>query len=211
MADVLHLEKVGIHDDFFELGGSSLDVVQLKLKLGEDFEISDIYNGRTVSGILKEAHAKRRVYDYDRLSIYPLTEEQKKFFFVPDVGARPELSYANVPLLFRLPEDTDLEKLQKMLTKVIDNHPYLKVRYIENPDPRANAEDWFVARRDDSIQAEVSLVRTHKLDQDSLIRPYDLLGNENLYRAVLYEVDEGAPYLFWDFHHIKKFYNFFRV
>lgn len=202
MADVLHLEKVGIHDDFFELGGSSLDVVQLKLKLGEDFEISDIYNGRTVSGILKEAHAKRRVYDYDRLSIYPLTEEQKKFFFVPDVGARPELSYANVPLLFRLPEDTDLEKLQKMLTKVIDNHPYLKVRYIENPDPRANAEDWFVARRDDSIQAEVSLVRTHKLDQDSLIRPYDLLGNENLYRAVLYEVDEGAPYLFWDFHHI---------
>jgi surfactin family lipopeptide synthetase A len=89
-----------------------------------------------------------------------------------------------------------------MLTKVIDNHPYLKVRYIENPDPRANAEDWFVARRDDSIQAEVSLVRTHKLDQDSLIRPYDLLGNENLYRAVLYEVDEGAPYLFWDFHHI---------
>ena len=202
MASVLRLERVGINDDFFKLGGNSLDAVQFALALGDGFEVSDIYRGRTVSGILNESREKRRFYGYDRLTTYPLTEEQKKFFFLSDLGARPEISYGNVSWLFQLPADTDLQRLQSMLTQVIDNHPYLKVRYTENPDPHAEAREWYVARRDDTIAAEVSLVHVQSLDRDGLIRPYNLLGNENLYRAVLYDTVDAGKFLYLDFHHI---------
>ena len=145
IARVLHVERVGIDDDFFDLGGNSLDAAQLALALGEGFEISDIYQGRSVSGILSQRRGERRFYGFERLSVYPLTEEQKKFFFVSGIGARPEISYGNVPTLLQLPDDTDLAKLQAMLAQVIDNHPYLKVRYTENPDPQAEAREWYVA------------------------------------------------------------------
>ena len=36
-ADVLGLERVGVHDDFFDLGGSPLDVQEAILRLGEAF------------------------------------------------------------------------------------------------------------------------------------------------------------------------------
>ena len=202
MAKILHVKRVGINDDFFDLGGNSLDAVQFAVALGEGFEISDIYNGRTASGILKESREKRRFYGYDRFSVYPLTEEQKKFFFVTDMVACPEISYANVPLLLQLPETADLERLKSMLMQIIDNHPYLKVRYMENPDPSEAAEERYVVRRDDTIPAEVSLIRVQKLDKDKLIRPYNLLGDENMYRVALYETESGEKYLFLDFHHI---------
>ena len=165
-------------------------------------EISDIYQGRTVSGILRRIREKWRVYDHERLSIYSLTEEQKKFFFVRIVGAGPELSYANVPMLLQLPADTDLSALKSQLEVVIDNHPYLKVRFTENPDPRAEERDKDGARRDDTIPAAVALVQGKPLDRDSLIRPYNLLGKENLYRAALYDTENEGKFLFMDFHHV---------
>ena len=47
-----------------------------------------------------------------------------------------------------------------------------------------------------------ALAQVQKLDRDGLIRPYNLLSDENLYRAVLYDTAEEGKYLFLDFHHI---------
>ncbi|MCX6584758.1 MAG: non-ribosomal peptide synthetase [Candidatus Aminicenantes bacterium] len=37
--EVLHLEKVGIHDNYFELGGTSFDIIKINRKLKEIFQI----------------------------------------------------------------------------------------------------------------------------------------------------------------------------
>jgi hypothetical protein len=37
--EVLHLEKVGIHDNYFELGGTSLDILKINKRLGEIFQV----------------------------------------------------------------------------------------------------------------------------------------------------------------------------
>src|SRR5262249_44856755 len=37
---VLHLERVGVHDDFFALGGSSLSAIQVLVALREAFSVS---------------------------------------------------------------------------------------------------------------------------------------------------------------------------
>ncbi|MEE1158502.1 MAG: condensation domain-containing protein, partial [Atopobiaceae bacterium] len=122
--------------------------------------------------------------------------------FVSDIGARPEISYGNVATLFHLPADEDLERLKSMLIQVIDNHPYLKVRYRESPDEHSEPTEWYVAMRDDAIPAEVFLIHAQKLPRSEMVQPYNLLGDENLYRVVLYDTEEEGKYLYLDFHHI---------
>ncbi|MCU0287894.1 MAG: non-ribosomal peptide synthetase, partial [Acidobacteria bacterium] len=39
--EILHLEKVGINDNFFDLGGTSLDVIKLNTKLNETFQLHE--------------------------------------------------------------------------------------------------------------------------------------------------------------------------
>ncbi len=51
-SDVLGVERVGIHDDFFELGGSSarsVELVALAAEAGLDFTLGDILGGATVA------------------------------------------------------------------------------------------------------------------------------------------------------------------
>jgi acyl carrier protein len=38
--EVLHLEKVGIHDNYFELGGTSLDILKINKRLAEIFHVN---------------------------------------------------------------------------------------------------------------------------------------------------------------------------
>ena len=54
---MLHLEKVGIHDNFFDLGGHSLLLVQLHAKLRELFHqnlaITTLFEYPTISSLAK--------------------------------------------------------------------------------------------------------------------------------------------------------------
>ena len=204
MAEILHIEKAGITDDFFDLGGDSLSVVFLAAELGEDYEIRDIYQGRTAEGILKNSLHKRRITGLVPRPFYPPAAEQKKFFS-EDSPDRPEVSYSGIPSLYRLPGDTDLITLRERLIRIVDNHPYLKVRYCRD------AQEGIIAKRDDTIPACVEIVHTDLPDPSSLIRPYNLLGDENLYRITLYQTENGEKYLYCDFHHILMDAVSFRI
>jgi acyl transferase domain-containing protein/acyl carrier protein len=61
-ADLLNLEKIGIHDDFFELGGHSLLALQLIPRLGSRFQIElsprDLFGAPTVAGVASVIEAK---------------------------------------------------------------------------------------------------------------------------------------------------------
>jgi acyl carrier protein len=39
--EVLHMDKVGINDNFFDLGGTSIDVIKLGTRLNETFNINE--------------------------------------------------------------------------------------------------------------------------------------------------------------------------
>ena len=204
MAEILRVGKVGVTDDFFELGGSSLSAVLLAGELGEHYEIRDIYQGRNAEGILKSSQHKRRIVGIPPRPVYPLAADQNKFFSnnSPD---RPEVSYSNVPALYRLPPETDLEALRAMLIRIVENHPYLKVRYARD------GQAGIVARRNDGIPTHVELLHTEKLNPASLIQPYNLLGNEDLYRIALFETQAAEKYLFYDFNHILMDAVSFRI
>jgi len=60
--DVLKLEQVGIHDNFFDLGGNSLLVVQvqngLRNRLNREIPLLDFFQRPTVSGLAEKLAEK---------------------------------------------------------------------------------------------------------------------------------------------------------
>ncbi len=53
--EVLELKRVGIHDDFFSIGGNSIKIIRIISELSKEFvvEINDIFNYRTIEQLAK--------------------------------------------------------------------------------------------------------------------------------------------------------------
>jgi acyl carrier protein len=65
-AEVLRLERVGIHDNFFEIGGHSLLATQVisrvRERLGVDLPVRSVFESPTVSGLAQGLEQLRRKY-----------------------------------------------------------------------------------------------------------------------------------------------------
>ncbi|GAB4190172.1 MAG: non-ribosomal peptide synthetase [Coleofasciculaceae cyanobacterium] len=76
--DVLHLEKVGIHDNFFDLGGHSLLIVQVHSKLREIFNsnlsVVELFQNPTISALAQHINQNSA----KQSSFIPIHDRAKK-------------------------------------------------------------------------------------------------------------------------------------
>jgi len=64
--DVLGIEKIGINDNFFDLGGDSLKAIQVYSRLSQDYDISvnDIFENETIASL--SLHIHNHVEDFQK-------------------------------------------------------------------------------------------------------------------------------------------------
>ena len=130
----LGLTRVGINDDFFELGGDSIKAIQVvSLLAGEglNIEVKDILVYRTISKILLNVEQNSQVNDYEQGIIdgnFGFTPVVKWFFNKRFNNP----NYFNQSILLELKNDIDIQKLEMAFVKIIEHHDGLRVNY--SPD-----------------------------------------------------------------------------
>ena len=136
-ADVLHVANVGVHDNFFELGGDSILSIQVVARAHQanlQLTPKDIFQHPTIAELAPLAgRARQSTAEQGAVTgPVPLTPIQTWFF----ERKLPVPAHWNQAYLLEVAADTDVALLEQALTKLIEHHDALRMRY------EAGADGW---------------------------------------------------------------------
>jgi amino acid adenylation domain-containing protein/non-ribosomal peptide synthase protein (TIGR01720 family) len=129
-ADVLGLDRIGVQDNFFKLGGDSIlsiQVVSRARQAGLNLSTKDIFLHQTVAtlALVADAVERRTAEPEPAVGAAPLTPIQHWFF--ETYRANPH--HFNQSVLAALTDDLDEHALGTALDAVLDHHGALRMRF----------------------------------------------------------------------------------
>ncbi|MFE0254772.1 amino acid adenylation domain-containing protein [Streptomyces sp. NPDC059010] len=140
VADVLGVERVGVHDEFFALGGTSILMIRLvhrvRDEFGVDLSLRDVFAGPTVAGVAERltllAPQAKRITAEERPGRVPLSFAQERMWFLQRLqGASGTY---NIPIQVRLDGPLDADALGAALADLVARHEALRTLYPEDAD-----------------------------------------------------------------------------
>ncbi|HLJ87501.1 MAG TPA: amino acid adenylation domain-containing protein, partial [Candidatus Angelobacter sp.] len=211
-AEVLGLERVGIEDDFFSLGGHSLMAMQLagrvRSLLGVELNIHTLFEASTVEQLVTRLAARDSEREplaiTERPKCIPLSYPQQRLWFIDRLEGGS--SAYNIPEALRLRGALDQCALQQALQALVDRHEILRTRFSQEDGEPAQIiapslaielpmEDW------KSLQEEIRQQRLVEALRSEWERPFDLTAGP-LLRAKLVSLAEQEHILLLTLHHI---------
>ncbi|WP_456239147.1 amino acid adenylation domain-containing protein [Rhodococcus artemisiae] len=136
-ADVLGIERVGLDDDFFDLGGNSLVATRVAARLGERLDLRVparlVFEGSTVVALaaLVDAHtgdtARTPLTAGPRPDPIPLSPAQQRIWFLNRFDTASAAD--NIPVALRLRGRLDIAALRAAVHDVIERHESLRTFY----------------------------------------------------------------------------------
>jgi non-ribosomal peptide synthetase component F/aryl carrier-like protein len=132
--ELLGIERIGRHDDFFALGGHSLLAVQvisrIRTALGLDVPLAELFAQPTLAGFAQRvaaatASALPAIVRAPRLEALPLSFAQQRLWFLAQLDERAGAAYA-IPSGVRLKGSLDVAALHAALNRVVARHEALR-------------------------------------------------------------------------------------
>ena len=135
-AELLGRERVGAFDDFFALGGTSLQLTRLAARLraasGEKISLRGLFGATTVEAqarlIGTPAAADAGIRPVPRTAGLPLSSGQRRLWFLDRM--HPGSPEWVAPLFLRLPASLDPDAVAAALDALADRHEPLRTRYL---------------------------------------------------------------------------------
>jgi amino acid adenylation domain-containing protein/non-ribosomal peptide synthase protein (TIGR01720 family) len=129
-SEVLRVERPGIHDNFFALGGDSILSMQIVSRAGRaglKLLTSQVFEHQTIAELARVATPMTRITG-ERGEIrgpLPLTPIQQRFF----LQGKPEQHHYNQSLMIETTGDLDPAIVRQALQKVVSHHDALRLRF----------------------------------------------------------------------------------
>ena len=136
---VLDVEKVGIDDNFFALGGHSLNATQLVSRIRETFAVDlplrRFFDAPTIRGIAKAIQTSSRetvpaIVPIARDGDLQLSFAQQRLWFLDQLA--PGAIFYNIPMAIRLTGRLNTAVLKKCLKKIVRRHEALHTIFTES-------------------------------------------------------------------------------
>jgi acyl carrier protein len=203
-------ERLGIHDDFFKLGGDSLKVVKLLQRIhnecGTVIPVADFFNAPTIEGAAlfidgsSGEEKAERIEPVEEKEYYPLSPAQERLFIIQQMDKTATLynEFYMAPLMGH----PDRELIKGVIRRLIHRHECLRtsffmvddkpVQHIHPPgDLTVELEYREIEHPDRDLAAEIA----------AFVHPFDL-GNPPLMRIRLIKGGTEKYMLMFDMHHI---------
>ncbi|MGV9614814.1 amino acid adenylation domain-containing protein, partial [Nocardia xishanensis] len=138
-ADVLDLPRVGVDDDFFDLGGNSLIATQVASRVGIALDtrvpVRMLFEAPTVAALAARVEsqagdgARKALVARERPDEVPLSLAQQRMWFLNRFDTSSAVN--NIPVAIRLSGELDVAALQVAVIDVIDRHESLRTVFPE--------------------------------------------------------------------------------
>ena len=206
MAKVLKLGRVGIHDDFYEMGGDSLTSIDIVTECAlPGLSANMIFRGRTPEKIaalyeeLQDDGAGEPVEEQNARALqaeHPLTTEQ--LYMVDYQMYTPNSTMYNLFSMMKLDRELiDMDRMAAAMKAAISRHPALQTRFSWNSDHELVQS--FHPELEQDIVVEHLTEFEFRFVRDTLVYPFKIVGGR-LCRCRVFET-EKAGYVFFDVHH----------
>ncbi|MEU8122447.1 amino acid adenylation domain-containing protein [Spirillospora sp. NPDC049024] len=204
-AEILHLERVGIDDGFFDLGGHSLLATRLisriRSVLGVEAAIGDLFGAPTVAELAERLGGAGRARPVReprrRPEKVPLSFAQRRLWFLNRLeGGGPAY---NIPFALRLRGPLDRAALAAALADVVHRHESLRTVF-----PESDGEPYQVVLDAEPVVLEAAGAEEEDLPRmmaDAAARGFDLLADPP-FRAELFGLGPQDHVLLVVVHHI---------
>jgi len=215
-ASVLGMERVGVHDGFFALGGHSLTAAQMVARARESLHVEvplrliferptvaelaaairDIEHGVYGAGVVTAAP--------EESGAYPLSFSQRRLWFLDQLT--PGSAAYTIPAAFRFRAGLNEEAMRLALADVVARHASLRTTFHETAAGP-------VQRVAEAVQLEIPTVdlrqmgaeerqrEARRVTGEAFRRPFDL-SRGPLLRALIVRLDDADSLLFVAVHHI---------
>ena len=206
MESVLKVEKVGIHDDFYALGGDSLGSIRLIVESRlPGLNAGEIFRGRTpekIAQLYSEKHGAGSEQTADKKNAKAMKREHRltaeQLYMVDYQLYTPKSTMYNLFSMLKLDKSIfDMEKLADTLQTVIKNHPALLTTF------RFNEDGEIVQKYTPEVFSEIKVEKISEFEfdsiKDTLVQPFKIIGG-TLYRCRVFETEKNG-YVFFDVHH----------
>ncbi len=184
----LGIDKVGIMDNFFDVGGDSLKAIELISKLEKQSCHTDtktIFECDTVKELAEKLtviETEQEAFDYS--GDISATDAQMRVYTAQSLNSN-STTY-NVPYVFKV-DNIDIDRLQNAINKLIARHESLRTHF-------ENKNGNIIQVINDKVECKVEILSSD--DINAFIRPFDL-GTAPLLHVGVYENT-----IMVDMHHI---------
>jgi len=207
--DIFGLDKIGIHDDFFELGGDSLKVITLVTsihrQLDADVPMEAVFTRPTVESIAEYIREKtdKRAYAaipaVEEEEYYPLTPTQQRVFILDRIEEK-NMAY-NMPSVLWMEGTPDIPRLEKACKQLMERHESLRTAFflrdgepVQKVVPPQNIDFVLEYSEEENAAAFAPII-------DDFVQPFDL-DRPPLWRVKIVKTGPDKYLLMQNIHHI---------
>ncbi|MGA9381054.1 MAG: amino acid adenylation domain-containing protein [Phormidium sp.] len=214
---ILNLNLVGIHDNFFALGGHSLIATQLMSRLRSHLQVElplqSLFEAPTVAelayliGQLKQQNSQLAlpsIFKRKNNSDLPLSYAQTRLWFIDQF--EPNSGLYNISAALRLVGMLNVTALEGSFQEIVQRHEALRTNFINLEGQAAQIiyteTNWKLLVVDlKELPTNQQEITVTELVQQQAIQPFDL-ANDALLRASLIKLSETEHILILCMHHI---------
>ncbi|AIK38221.1 D-alanine--poly(phosphoribitol) ligase, subunit 1 [Bacillus pseudomycoides] len=206
-AEVLSIARIGIDDNFFEIGGHSLLASRLmgriRETLGVELGIGKLFESPTVAELVKQLDstqsARPAIQKVERPREVPLSFAQRRLWFLNCLEG-PSPTY-NIPVVIRMSGELNREALQAAFYDIVDRHETLRTIF---PNTLGTSHQQIL----ETNEANPTLIVTQTTDSElpkvlaEAVRYSFNLAEEPAIRMELFEINPDEHVLLVLLHHI---------